>query len=50
VRDIHKSQAVFHAISKKWFNGKLALAKGRLLNKQAGKAVHCNKPVYDYQI
>lgn len=31
-------------------NGKLALAKGILLNKQAGKAVRCNKPVYDYQI
>lgn len=31
-------------------NGKLALAKGELLDRKAGKAVRCNKPVYDYQI
>lgn len=31
-------------------NGELTLDKGTLLNRQAGKAVRCTKPVYDYQI
>ncbi|SFM19332.1 N-acyl-D-amino-acid deacylase family protein [Pelosinus propionicus] len=33
-----------------FLNGKLALAKGELIDTKAGKAVRCNKPVYDYQI
>ncbi|AJQ28885.1 N-acyl-D-amino-acid deacylase family protein [Pelosinus fermentans] len=33
-----------------FLNGKLALAKGELMDTKAGKAVRCNKPVYDYQI
>ncbi len=33
-----------------FLNGKLALAKGELMDTQAGRAVRCNKPVYDYQI
>ncbi len=33
-----------------FLNGKLALAKGELIDAKAGKAVRCNKPVYDYQI
>lgn len=31
-------------------NGKVALAKGEILDSRAGKAVRCTKPVYDYQI
>lgn len=31
-------------------NGQLALAKGEIINAQAGKAVRCQVPVYDYQI
>lgn len=33
-----------------FLNGKLALAKGELMDTKAGKAVRCNKPVYDFQI
>jgi len=33
-----------------FLNGKLALAKGEIMDRQAGKAVRCTKPVYDYQI
>jgi len=33
-----------------FLNGKLALAKGELIDTKAGKAVRCTKPVYDYQI
>jgi len=33
-----------------FINGKLALEKGQLIEHQAGKAVRCHKPVYDYQI
>lgn len=31
-------------------NGQIALQKGQLLNRKAGKAVRCTKPVYSYQI
>lgn len=31
-------------------NGKLALAKGQLVNTAAGTAIRCTEPVYDYQI
>jgi len=33
-----------------FINGKLALAKGEIIDARAGKAVRCTKPVYDYQI
>lgn len=33
-----------------FLNGKLALAKGEIIDHRAGKAVRSNKPVYDYQI
>lgn len=33
-----------------FINGKLALAKGRIISDKAGKALRCTKPVYDYQI
>lgn len=33
-----------------FINGKLVLDKGSIVDAQAGKAVRCTKPVYDYQI
>jgi N-acyl-D-amino-acid deacylase len=33
-----------------FISGKLALAKGKLINTRSGKAVRCTKPVYDYHI
>lgn len=33
-----------------FINGKLALAKGEVIDTRAGKAIRCTKPVYDYQI
>ena len=33
-----------------FLNGKLALAKGEIMDHRAGKAVRSTKPVYDYQI
>jgi N-acyl-D-amino-acid deacylase len=33
-----------------FLNGKLVLAHGEIIERQAGKAVRCTQPVYDYQI
>jgi len=33
-----------------FINGKVALDHGNIIDKSAGQAVRCTKPVYDYQI